>query len=131
MLPPLQFEGKGFTGTGPTKQIAKNICAEHVIQHVVSQRCVDNKVKARQLMSEQGSVPESQRTEETPWAQLASLALFKMFNDWQAQGYDVPPEILRTPDYFNNQGTALPAQGQQQKDPASQQAQSVSYMTHL
>ena len=42
-------------------------------------------------------------TDETPWAQLASLALFKLFNDWQAQGYAVPPELLRTPDYFNNQ----------------------------
>ena len=48
----------------------------------------------------------NQMTDETPWAQLASLALFKLFNDWQAQGYIVPPELLRIPDYYNNQGTA-------------------------
>ena len=47
-----------------------------------------------------------QMVDETPWAQLASLALFKLFNDWQAQGYQVPTELLRAPDNFNNQGTA-------------------------
>lgn len=34
--------------------------------------------------------------DETPWLQLASLALFKLFNDWQAQGYVVPAELLKT-----------------------------------
>lgn len=33
--------------------------------------------------------------DETPWLQLASLALFKLFNDWQAQGFIVPNELLR------------------------------------
>lgn len=33
--------------------------------------------------------------DETPWAQLASLALFKLFNDWQAQGHVLPPELLK------------------------------------
>ena len=28
-------DGQTFAGTGPSKQIAKNICAEHVIQYVV------------------------------------------------------------------------------------------------
>lgn len=31
-------DGEYFTGTGPTKSIAKNICAEHAIQYVVGQR---------------------------------------------------------------------------------------------
>ena len=34
--------------------------------------------------------------DETPWLQLASLALFKLFNDWQAQGYVIPSELLKT-----------------------------------
>ena len=29
-------DGQTFAGTGPSKQIAKNICAEHVIQYVVT-----------------------------------------------------------------------------------------------
>lgn len=36
--------------------------------------------------------------DETPWAQLASLALFKLFNDWQNQGFQIPTELLRAPD---------------------------------
>jgi hypothetical protein len=36
--------------------------------------------------------------DETPWAQLASLALFKLFNDWQNQGFQIPSELLRAPD---------------------------------
>ena len=36
--------------------------------------------------------------DETPWAQLASLALFKLFNEWQSQGFQIPNELLRAPD---------------------------------
>ena len=36
-------DGQTFTGTGPSKQIAKNICAEHAIQFVVSKKCTDPK----------------------------------------------------------------------------------------
>merc|ERR1712109_345625 len=32
-----------FSGTGPSKQIAKNICAEHVIQFVVTKKCTEKK----------------------------------------------------------------------------------------
>ena len=38
-------DGETFTGTGPSKQIAKNICAEHAIQAVVSKKCSDPKNK--------------------------------------------------------------------------------------
>ena len=40
--------------------------------------------------------------DETPWLQLASLALFKLFNDWQAQGYVIPAELLKNPNDPNN-----------------------------
>jgi hypothetical protein len=42
--------------------------------------------------------------DETPWVQLASLALFKLFNDWQAQGFVIPNELLRNP----NEGPGVP-----------------------
>merc|ERR1719357_826647 len=32
---------------------------------------------------------------ETPWVSLASLALFKLFNDWQAQGYELPADLVK------------------------------------
>ena len=37
----------------------------------------------------------SQNEDETPWLQLASLAMFKLFNDWQAQGFVIPTELLK------------------------------------
>ena len=129
-------------GTGPSKQIAKNICAEHCIQYIVTKRCTESKNKAAEAAKQvaaaattataEGSdnngaaaaaaaggadgapaaAPEGlkphEMTDETPWAQLASLALFKLFNDWQAQGFAIPAELFKPPDYFNNQGTAPP-----------------------
>ena len=139
----LQVEGENFMGTGPSKQIAKNICAEHCIQYIVTKRCTESKNKAAEAAKQvaaaatatataEGSdnngaaaaaaaggadgapaaAPEGlkphEMTDETPWAQLASLALFKLFNDWQAQGFAIPAELFKPPDYFNNQGTAPP-----------------------
>ena len=124
-------------GTGPSKQIAKNICAEHCIQYIVTKRCTESKNKAAEAVKQAAAaasatpaegadnngaaassgaaapaVPEGlkphEMTDETPWAQLASLALFKLFNDWQAQGFAIPAELFKSPDYFNNQGTAPP-----------------------
>ena len=126
-------------GTGPSKQIAKNICAEHCIQYIVTKRCTESKNKAAEAAKQvaaagaaapataaeggdnngagaaaaaDGAAPAElkphEMTDETPWAQLASLALFKLFNDWQAQGFAIPAELFKPPDYFNNQGTAPP-----------------------
>jgi len=136
--PPMQLftaactvEGVNFQGTGPSKQIAKNICAEHCIQHIVTKRVAESKTKAAEAAKQfvktdssdnngaaaaaGGGLPEGlkphEMTDETPWAQLASLALFKLFNDWQAQGFAIPAELFKPPDYFNNQGTAPPMKG--------------------
>ncbi len=35
--------------------------------------------------------------ETTPWIAIASLGLFKLFNDWQAQGVQLPVELLPGP----------------------------------
>jgi len=78
--------GKTFTGRGPNKIIAKNICAEQIIQFIVTNKCNDNQAKE--------STDETIHEDETPWANLASLAIYKLFNDWQAQGFDVPPELM-------------------------------------
>ncbi len=40
--------GEYFAGTGPSKAIAKNICAEHAIQHVVSKKSVSSAVARQQ-----------------------------------------------------------------------------------
>lgn len=89
--------GETFTGTGPSKQIAKNICAEHAVQAVVVKKSKEAKMKT-QTDSEGNPLKPNQMEDETPWAQLASLALFKLFNDWQAQGKTVPNDLWRVPD---------------------------------
>ena len=122
----MQVEGENFMGTGPSKQIAKNICAEHCIQYIVTKRCTESKNKAAEAVKQAAAaasaapaegadnngaaaaaaggaatpaVPEGlkphEMTDETPWAQLASLALFKLFNDWQAQGFAIPAELFK------------------------------------
>ena len=80
------YQDTEFIGQGPSKSIAKNICAEQVLQFITTQSCLKNE----EPESESGSSFET----DTPWSALASLAMFKLFNDWQAQGYAVPPELM-------------------------------------
>lgn len=87
------YQEQTFTGMGPSKSVAKNVCAEHVLQFITTQSCLK---KAEKQDQENGS-PNNKRNQEsdTPWVSLASLALFKLFNDWQAQGYEIPVEMLK------------------------------------
>jgi len=48
--------------------------------------------------------------DETPWLQLASLAMFKLFNDWQAQGFVIPQELMKNTSEAGN-GEAKAAAG--------------------
>jgi hypothetical protein len=101
-------DGQTFSGTGPSKQIAKNICAEHVIQFVVTKKCNEARTKSQTasvvVTDATGAATTKPNTmeDETPWLQLASLALFKLFNDWQAQGYVIPAELLKNPNDPSN-----------------------------
>ncbi|XP_023328897.1 double-stranded RNA-specific editase 1 isoform X3 [Eurytemora carolleeae] len=80
------YDGKVFEGVGPSKSIAKNICSEQILQHIAFRSCV------KEAEQENSKGPHE---EETPWTALASVALFKLFNDWQAQGVVIPPEMLK------------------------------------
>lgn len=92
------LEGEVFAGTGPSKQIAKNIAAEHAIQHFFMKKFEESKSKDQKDPETGEPLKPNQMEDETPWAQLASLALFKLFNDWQAQGYAVPLELWKAPE---------------------------------
>lgn len=88
------YDDKTFTGLGPSKIIAKNICAEQVLQHITT-KSMQN-IKEEEKDQENGKKVHDLET-DTPWVSLASLALFKLFNDWQAQGYNVPTGIMHKP----------------------------------
>jgi len=98
-----EVEGETFSGTGPSKQIAKNICAEHVIQFVVTKKCTEPKPKVVDPANPDAKPPME---DETPWLQLASLAMFKLFNDWQAQGFVIPQELMKNPNEQTGNGAA-------------------------
>merc|ERR1719445_2217789 len=72
-----------------------------VLQYITTKSCLgakddegdDEDMEGNQENGEKSKRPEMES--ETPWVSLASLALFKLFNDWQAQGYQLPPGIFR------------------------------------
>jgi len=90
------YDNKTFSGMGPTKIIAKNICAEQVLQHITTKSMQSIKTEEEEGDEENGKKVHDLET-DTPWVSLASLALFKLFNDWQAQGYNVPTGIMHKP----------------------------------
>jgi len=94
-----KIEGDTSTGTGPSHEIAKNICAEHAIMGVVSRRysTMNNIVSS-------GTKPKEEMMleDETPF-ELASIAIFKMLNEWEAAGYELPQaieDVLYSPQMF-------------------------------
>ena len=101
---------------GPSKQIAKNIAAEHGIQHFFLKKFEESKQKDQKDPETGEPLKPNQMEDETPWAQLASLALFKLFNDWQAQGYQIPMDLWKAPatdapaGSFPAHGTHAPAE---------------------
>jgi len=90
------YEDQTFSGMGPSKSIAKNVCAEHILQYITTKSCL--KKPENEENQENGS-PNSKNNRnqesDTPWVSLASLALFKLFNDWQSQGYEIPVEMIK------------------------------------
>lgn len=112
--------GEIYTGTGPSKAIAKNICAEQAIQAIVAKKCFEKKMMKMEV-EEEGEKPKQE--DETPWASLASLALFKLFNDWQAQGYSLPEDLLKQPQ--QQMGTGIKTEGAQTIEKRSQKVKEI------
>ena len=76
-------QGMEFIGEGATKTDAKDNVIDIAIQGLVGARC--------ELNDDESGVGNSE--DNTPWPQLASLALYKLFTDWQSQGYSIPREL--------------------------------------
>lgn len=76
-------QGMEFIGEGTTKSQAKESVTEMAIQGLISAKCEMNEVEGAAGMSE----------DNCPWPQIASLALYKLYNDWQSQGYELPKEL--------------------------------------
>jgi len=72
-----------FIGEGLTKFAAKENVTEIAVQGLITSKCEMNEME--------GGVGTNE--DNTPWVQIASLALYKMYNDWQAQGFQLPNEL--------------------------------------
>lgn len=93
----MQINGETFTGVGPSKQMAKNTCAERGILAITVKKSLECKNKG-QMDADGNPLKPNQMEDETPWSHLSSVALFKLFSDWQAQGMQIPEELWRAPE---------------------------------
>lgn len=74
--------GDPYVGSAPEADISKNIAAEMAIQAYVVH-----------VVTNGTGEPQPELTDpldNAPWAALASLGLFKLFNDWQSRGFAIP-----------------------------------------
>jgi len=79
-------QGLEFIAEGISKVDAKNAAVELAIQGMISEKCKKN--------DDEGVSPNE---DNCPWAAIASLALYKMYNSWQSQGYTLPSELANLP----------------------------------
>ena len=80
----VDFNGGTFSGSAPDQEISKNLAAENAIQ-------------AFTVNAVNGEAPNPETSDpldNAPWAALASLGLFKLFNDWQSRGFTLPLNSL-------------------------------------
>lgn len=82
-----------FIAEGATKVDAKNAVSDLAIQGLISKKCELNDWEGV------GSTEDN-----CPWSVLASLALYRLYADWQTQGYTLPNELANMPGP-NNLGT--------------------------
>jgi len=80
------IENEQYFGDGLNKNDSKNAAAETAIQGEVIRRCSLNESERR-----------APNEDNCPWVLLASLALHKMYDSWQSQGYSIPKELLNVP----------------------------------
>merc|ERR1711953_1309255 len=73
-----RVQGLEFIGEGVTKNQAKESVTEIAIQGLITAKC---------------EMPGVEGEDHCPWPQIASLALYKLYNDWQSQGYELPREL--------------------------------------
>ena len=76
----VQINGGIYCGSGPDQEISQMLAAENAIQGLTAQAIT-------------GAPPNAETSDpldNAPWAALASLGLFKLFNDWQNRGFGLP-----------------------------------------
>jgi len=94
--------GLEFIAEGITKAEAKTAVVEIAIQGLISAKCQQNE-------DEGVGVNE----DNCPWSVIASLALYKLYNSWQSQGYTLPSELTNLPGEWSGFGSSRGQSGGQ------------------
>jgi len=116
------YNGKEFQGNGPSKSQAKNACSEKILQHIVNTAVVSEKNKESADEKENNDNKEHHKMEtDIPWSTLASLAIYKMFNEWQTEGVSLPFDMGKgeKDDKPNNPKEKNPAVSNKKKEKKS------------
>merc|ERR1719220_2837074 len=82
----VDFNGGTFSGLAPDSEISKSLAAESAIQ-------------AFTVNAVNGEAPNPNTLDpldNAPWAALASLGLYKLFNDWENRGFALPLNTVPT-----------------------------------
>jgi len=96
-----------FIAEGHTKPDAKVYVTELAVQGLIAKKCELNETEG---------VGNSE--DNCPWAAIASLALHKLFTDWQSQGYTLPKELENLPaDSGSSSGGGGPSILDEDKNP--------------
>jgi len=80
----VSYGDEEYTGSASSKNEAKNVASEQAIKAILTNKCYER-------------VQNRNNEDPTPWAALASLALHKLYTDWQSQGYVMPPDLTNIP----------------------------------
>jgi len=80
----VSYGDEEYTGSASSKNEAKNVASEQAIKAILTNKCYER-------------VHNRNNEDPTPWAALASLALHKLYTDWQSQGYVMPPDLTNIP----------------------------------
>jgi len=83
-----------YSGTASSKTDAKNVAAENAVKALITKKCNEGMVSSNE--------------DPTPWGALASLALHKLYADWQSQGYVLPTDLVGIPGVPSNQAGRVP-----------------------
>lgn len=76
-------------GLGKTKMQAKNAASEKALRDLVINKFQQMKNQEASTGS-QNMVEDDKTDDDVPMMQLASFALFKLFAEWEAEGFEIP-----------------------------------------
>lgn len=93
--------GSRYAGDGLNKNDARLVAAENAIKGEIAKRSDENYTCKQKMASE----------DYCPWPIIASLALYKMYEQWQQQGYVMPKELITLPNEGNEVKVSLAPPG--------------------